>query len=215
VVDLLARLTHHPAPAAEEHLELPPPAAETRAAFPAYSGGYLRTEGTRTGLVDALHVGLHPDGFGARLVEALVNRIEAKRGHLDAGFVGTFLLPRVLSDGGANEVPYIRHGTFPSWLFEVAMGAPTIWEGWNSVRPDLQSLRLQIDRGMDVPRNMRTQPSRTRRVQEGGRQTDARRIDQYIRKGKSMESSDGCRDACWSSEKCQPGSWLQNSVFWI
>jgi alpha-L-rhamnosidase len=115
-------------------------AAETRTAFLAefFSDGALRTAETQTALVVALHFGLYPDGFAPRLMEALVKRIEAKKGHLDTGFVGTFLLPRVLSDRGANEVAYalLLQDTFPSWLFEVAMGATTIWERWNSVRPD-------------------------------------------------------------------------------
>jgi alpha-L-rhamnosidase len=58
--------------------------------------------------------------------------------HLDTGFAGTPLLCLALSQYGANETAYslLLQDTYPSWLYEVGMGATTIWERWNSLLPD-------------------------------------------------------------------------------
>ena len=58
--------------------------------------------------------------------------------HLDTGFCGTPFLCRVLSENGHNEIAYtlLLNDDFPSWLYEVKMGATTVWERWNSVLPD-------------------------------------------------------------------------------
>ena len=58
--------------------------------------------------------------------------------HLKTGFVGTPYLCRVLSENGYNDVAYtlLMNDDYPSWLYEVKMGATTIWERWNSVLPN-------------------------------------------------------------------------------
>jgi alpha-L-rhamnosidase len=115
-------------------------AERTKSAFLALfwnAEGVLQTTETQTALVVALSFGLYPEGLAPRLVQMLVKRIEDNDCHLDTGFVGTFLLPRVLSTNGANETAYslLLQESYPSWLYEVAMGATTIWERWNGVLP--------------------------------------------------------------------------------
>ena len=58
--------------------------------------------------------------------------------HLTTGFVGTPLLCSVLTENGHPEAAYtlLLNEDFPSWLYEVNMGATTVWERWNSVLPD-------------------------------------------------------------------------------
>ena len=58
--------------------------------------------------------------------------------HLQTGFVGTPFLCHALSEAGYTEYAYtlLFQNDFPSWLYEVDMGATTIWERWNSVLPD-------------------------------------------------------------------------------
>ena len=58
--------------------------------------------------------------------------------HLQTGFVGTPFLCKVLSAEGYSKEAYqiFFQNDFPSWLYEVDMGATTIWERWNSVLPD-------------------------------------------------------------------------------
>lgn len=59
-------------------------------------------------------------------------------GYLNTGFVGTAYLCRVLSDNGYNDTAYklLMNTDCPSWLYEVKKGATTIWERWDSIRPD-------------------------------------------------------------------------------
>ena len=62
------------------------------------------------------------------VLNQLKARLEQKNWHLDTGFCGTPFLCRALSDNGANDIAYT--------LFEVKMGATTVWERWNSILPD-------------------------------------------------------------------------------
>ena len=58
--------------------------------------------------------------------------------HLKTGFLGTPVLCRALSKCGDSETAYtlLLQEDLPSWLYEVNMGATTIWERWNAVLPD-------------------------------------------------------------------------------
>lgn len=58
--------------------------------------------------------------------------------HLDTGFVGTPLICIALSQMGYDEYAYnlLLHSDYPSWLYQVELGATTIWERWNSVLPN-------------------------------------------------------------------------------
>jgi len=64
--------------------------------------------------------------------------LQEKNMHLQTGFVGTPFLCKVLSAEGYSKEAYqiFFQNDFPSWLYEVDMGATTIWERWNSVLPD-------------------------------------------------------------------------------
>lgn len=117
-------------------------AEEIRAAF---QKKYFTPEGeikekTQTAMVMALYLDLVPDGENKRerLVKELKQKLELNRIHLDTGFVGTPWLCPVLSQNGLKEYAYtlLFNEDFPSWLYEVRMGATTIWERWNSVLPD-------------------------------------------------------------------------------
>ncbi|WP_329075002.1 alpha-L-rhamnosidase C-terminal domain-containing protein [Streptomyces niveus] len=71
---------------------------------------------------------------GDRLAE-LVLRDDAR---IATGFVGTPLICDALTDSGHIEVAYrlLTQTACPSWLYPVTMGATTIWERWDSLRPD-------------------------------------------------------------------------------
>lgn len=57
---------------------------------------------------------------------------------LKTGFVGTPYILKALSDNGYTDVAYslLLQIEFPSWLYPVTMGATTIWEHWDGIRPD-------------------------------------------------------------------------------
>lgn len=59
-------------------------------------------------------------------------------GHLTTGFVGTPLLCKALSNYGYPDVAYklLFNKRYPSWLYPVTMGATTIWERWDCIKPD-------------------------------------------------------------------------------
>ena len=93
---------------------------------------------TMTGYVAALYMGLVPKGAQERARAGLLNKLQKNFYHLETGFVGTPYLCRVLSENGMNDIAYhlLMEKGYPGWLYEVLMGATTIWERWNSVEPD-------------------------------------------------------------------------------
>lgn len=58
--------------------------------------------------------------------------------HLTTGFLGTPFILFALADNGYIDEAYrlLLQTTFPSWLYQVKQGATTIWERWDSLRPD-------------------------------------------------------------------------------
>ncbi|MGI6256068.1 MAG: family 78 glycoside hydrolase catalytic domain [Acutalibacter sp.] len=103
-----------------------------------HEDGTFRIPTTQTACVLSLFFGLYPQGKADVVLSALKERIQAKGGHLDTGFCGTPFLCRALSDHGAGDVAYslFLNDDYPSWLYEVNMGATTVWERWNSILPD-------------------------------------------------------------------------------
>ncbi len=94
---------------------------------------------TQTAMVLALFLKLVPEEAPKkRLVQALKEKLDARDIHLDTGFVGTPWLCPVLTENGLKDYAYtlLFNEDYPSWLYEVGMGATTIWERWNSVLPD-------------------------------------------------------------------------------
>jgi len=91
---------------------------------------------TQTELVVTLKFGLtdNPKAVTKRLVE----KLHEAGDKLETGFVGTPYLLHVLSENGETELAYklLLNTEFPSWLYPVTMGATTIWEHWDGLRPD-------------------------------------------------------------------------------
>ena len=93
---------------------------------------------TQTALVLALKFNIVPDKFKKKTITTLKRKLDEENIHHTTGFVGTPYLCPVLSDNGLSEYAYalLLNEDYPSWLYEVNMGATTIWERWNSVLPD-------------------------------------------------------------------------------
>lgn len=93
---------------------------------------------TQTAMVLALHFGLAPEEYREALAAELREKLAANGNYLDTGFVGTAYLCKTLSGAGMPDLAYtlLLNEEYPSWLYEVKMGATTIWERWNSVLPD-------------------------------------------------------------------------------
>lgn len=93
---------------------------------------------TQTAYILALNMDMLLPRQREKAADCLAERLEIDRFKLTTGFLGTPYLCPVLSECGLNEYAYrlLMQSECPSWLYEVDMGATTIWERWNSVRPD-------------------------------------------------------------------------------
>ena len=58
--------------------------------------------------------------------------------HINTGYVGTPLVCDALCSAGEYETAFhlLNQRDCPSWLYPVTMDATTIWERWDSLRPD-------------------------------------------------------------------------------
>ena len=91
---------------------------------------------TQTGLALALAFDLAPEKEVCKkqMKACLKQDLYAMK----AGFAGAPLLCTALAKSGLVEEAYdlLFREAYPSWLYEVNLGATTIWERWNSVLPD-------------------------------------------------------------------------------
>ena len=94
--------------------------------------------GTQTAYVLALQFDMFPEALRKQGAERLVQNIKDYNYHLTTGFLGTPYLCHVLSRYGYTSVAYrlLLQDSYPSWLYPVKMGATTIWERWDGIRPD-------------------------------------------------------------------------------
>ncbi|RPK54688.1 Bacterial alpha-L-rhamnosidase [Streptomyces sp. ADI96-02] len=113
---------------------------EIRAAFrAAYVTGGGRVKGdTQTAYVLALSMDLLDEPERRTAAARLVALVRAEDWHLSTGFLGTPRLLPVLTDTGHTDVAYrlLLQRTFPSWGYQIDRGATTMWERWDSIRPD-------------------------------------------------------------------------------
>ncbi len=93
---------------------------------------------TQTAYVLALNFDMLPENLREQTVQKLVDNIKSYNNHLTTGFLGTPYLCHVLSRFDKTDVAYtlLMQESYPSWLYPVKMGATTIWERWNGIRPD-------------------------------------------------------------------------------
>ncbi len=94
--------------------------------------------GTQTAYVLALNFDMLPESLRKQAAEKLVENVKRYDNHLTTGFLGTPYLCHVLSRYGYADVAYalLMQESYPSWLYPVKMGATTIWERWDGIKPD-------------------------------------------------------------------------------
>jgi alpha-L-rhamnosidase len=92
---------------------------------------------TQTAYVLALAFDLVPEELKSSAAERLADDVR-KFGHITTGFLGTPLICHVLTENGYSDLAYMLlfRKQYPSWLYPVTMGATTIWERWDGIRPD-------------------------------------------------------------------------------
>ena len=104
-----------------------------------YDSDGLCTIRTQTAAAVSVMMNLNPTKEARqRQGDLLADLVHENSDHLNTGFVGTrFLLPALSETGhGGLSVTLLLNRDIPSWLYEVDMGATTIWERWNSLLPD-------------------------------------------------------------------------------
>ncbi len=94
-------------------------------------------ENTQTAYAVALQFELLPESLRPVAAKRLALEIRDRK-HLTTGFVGTPYLCHVLSRYGYLDEAYLllNREQYPSWLYPVKMGATTIWERWDGIKPD-------------------------------------------------------------------------------
>ncbi len=100
-------------------------------------GGRLCLD-TVTSQVLALYFDIVPETHRASLAKTLNENVIKHGYRVVTGFIGSPYLLFALSDNGYFETArrVLLNSGYPSWLYEVDMGATTVWERWNSLLPD-------------------------------------------------------------------------------
>ncbi|KAK6333637.1 hypothetical protein TWF730_003822 [Orbilia blumenaviensis] len=110
----------------------------------------ILSQDTQTAYSLALNFGLLPDDLVKPAIDRLHHLIIKNDHHLSTGFAGTPELlhaicalsptsPSSEADLDSISLAYkvlLGPRTPPSWLYPVTMGATTIWERWDAVKPD-------------------------------------------------------------------------------
>ncbi len=101
------------------------------------AGGRLCFD-TVTAQVLALYFDIVPEEHRKKLAESLNENVKIHNYTLCTGFIGTTYLLYALADNGymATAQKVLMNNGYPGWLYEVDMGATTVWERWNSLMPD-------------------------------------------------------------------------------
>ncbi|MBI0382736.1 family 78 glycoside hydrolase catalytic domain, partial [Streptomyces albiflaviniger] len=109
----------------------------------AFNRAYVSADGrikgdTQTAYVLALSMDLLPAHLRTPAADRLVALIEDRDWHLSTGFLGTPRLLPTLTETGHTDVAYrlLHQRTFPSWGYQIDRGATTMWERWDSIKPD-------------------------------------------------------------------------------
>lgn len=89
----------------------------------------------QTGYVLPLYLNMFPDDVRGNAVNHLMKLIEDNNYCIGTGFPGTPYILFALADNGHEDVAYrmLLNAKCPSWLYEVDMGATTIWERWDGL----------------------------------------------------------------------------------
>ena len=91
---------------------------------------------SQTGILTALQFNVCPDK--GKLISQLMQRFGKDMFRIKCGFAGAPQMCTIFAREGLTDLAYdfLFNEDFPGWLYEVNLGATTIWERWNSVQED-------------------------------------------------------------------------------
>ena len=95
-------------------------------------------DSSQTGYAIAFTMDLLPESNKTAAAELFVQDIKSRDWHLATGFIGTPRLLPALHEAGRDDVAckLLLQETYPSWLFQVKLGASTMWERWDGWTPE-------------------------------------------------------------------------------
>ncbi len=109
----------------------------------AFADEYVKEDGMIPGAVQGIYVlaiaqEMAKPEILQKMANHLVELIHANNDCLDTGFMSIKYLIPVLENTGHSDVArtLLYQEACPSWLYEVKMGATTMWETWNCIKED-------------------------------------------------------------------------------
>ena len=92
---------------------------------------------SQTGYALAFTLNLVPPALRTQAAQQFANTIASYGNHLATGFIGTPRLLPALHAAGRDDLAYalLLQQTYPSWLYQVTLGATTMWERWDGWTP--------------------------------------------------------------------------------
>ena len=89
----------------------------------------------QTAYVLPLYLNMFPENVKAKAAENLVKLVEKNDYKIGTGFPGTPYILFALADNGHADTAYkmLLNTQCPSWLYEVRVGATTVWERWDGL----------------------------------------------------------------------------------
>jgi alpha-L-rhamnosidase len=101
------------------------------------SDGSFADGSSQTGYALAFTLNLVPPGLRAQAAQQFAGTIANFGNHLATGFIGTPRLLPALHMAGRDDLAYtvLLQQTFPGWLYQVNLGATTMWERWDGWTP--------------------------------------------------------------------------------
>ena len=105
--------------------------------------GFFNTNGTfadgssQAGYSLAFTLDLVPASLRVPAAQQFANAMAQFDNHLATGFIGTPRLLPALHLAGRDDLAYevLLQQTYPSWLYQVTLGATTMWERWDGWTP--------------------------------------------------------------------------------
>jgi alpha-L-rhamnosidase len=115
-------------------------AADAKVAF---DTKFLKPDGSllesgQTGYALAYTMNLIPADLRDQTATHFAAAIARKNNHLATGFIGTPRLLPALHLAGQDDLAYriLLNTDYPSWLYQVTLGATTMWERWDGWTPE-------------------------------------------------------------------------------
>jgi len=108
----------------------------------AFATAYLAADGTilsntQTAYALAMRFGLLDDAARKQAASRLAADVDSRK-HLSTGFLGVAHLLPALTAAGRTDAAYqlLNNQDYPSWGYQIKMGATTIWERWDGIQTD-------------------------------------------------------------------------------